>query len=191
MKIRAIVLLFCIGTWGLPEAGAQVQNFTLTNVADESMVSLEGFNSCAGLVVIFTSNECAYDNYYTARLKVLTEVYAGKIQFLLINSYLEPEESVEKMKAKYAFWGMNVPYLADKEQTALECLGAKKSPEAFLLKNNNGKYTVVYSGAIDDNPQVSAAVREKYLRSSIDKLLKGEPIDVPNVRAAGCTIRKE
>lgn len=169
----------------------QVQNFTLMNVAEDKMVSLEGYQSCVGLVAIFTSNECAYDNYYTARLKVLTESYAGKIQFLLINSYVEPEESVEKMKAKYSFWGMSVPYLADKDQVAMECLGAKKSPEVFLLKNEGGKYVTIYSGAIDDNAQVSAAVRDKYLRSSIDKLLKGETIDVPAVRAVGCSIRRK
>lgn len=172
-------------------ANCQVQNFTLMNVSDGKMVSLEGYQSCVGLVAIFTSNECAYDSYYTARLKVLTESFAGKIQFLLINSHLDPEETVEKMKAKYSFWGMNVPYLADKEQVAMECLGAKKSPEVFLLKNEGGKYTTVYSGAIDDNAQVSAAVSEKYLRNSINKLLKGEAIDVPVTRAVGCSIRKK
>jgi hypothetical protein len=172
-------------------AQTPVQNFSLVNVADNSTVALESFQSCSGVVVIFTGNECAYDGYYTARVKVLIDQYKGKIQFLLINSYVEANESIDKMKTALDSWGMGVPYLADKDQTAMECLGARKSPEVFLLKNSDGKYIPVYSGAIDDNPQVSAAVKDRYLRSAIDKLLAGQNIDVPAVRAVGCSIRRK
>ena len=46
-----------------------VNPFALTNVADGSSVSLESYSS--PVVVIFTSNECAFDNYYTTRIKSL------------------------------------------------------------------------------------------------------------------------
>ncbi|NOT74486.1 MAG: redoxin domain-containing protein [Cyclobacteriaceae bacterium] len=170
---------------------AQVRNFSLTNVVDGSTVSLESYPSCSGMVIVFTSNACPYDKYYTARLKHLITTYQGKIQFLLINSYTEPEESADKMKAAYDGWTLPVPYLADKDQVAMECLTARKSPEVFLLKSINGKYEVVFSGAIDDNAQVSAAVSETYLRASIDKLLAGQKIELTNVRPVGCTIRKK
>jgi len=168
-----------------------VQNFTLTNVADGSAISLENYPTCSGLVVIFTSNVCPYDGYYTARLKHLIATYQGKIQFILINSYQEPEESAIKMKSAYDAWTLPVPYLSDKDQVALECFGARKSPEAFLIKTNGGKFTIVYSGAIDDNAQVSAAVTETYLRSAIDKLLTDQKIEVATTRAVGCSIRKK
>ena len=168
-----------------------VQNFTLPNVADGSTVSLDGFPSCIGLVAIFTSNECAFDNYYTSRIKSLVDQYAGKIQFILINSYVDPAESMEKMVIEYKTWGLQVPYLADKDQTGMNCLGAKKSPEAFLLKNASNKYILVYHGAIDDNAQVQADVKETYLVNSIDKLIAGQKIEVPSVRAVGCSIRRK
>ena len=50
-------------------------------------------------------------------------------------------------------------------------LNAHKSPEVFLLKNEGGKFTVVYHGAIDDNAQVESDVRQNYLRSAIDNML--------------------
>jgi hypothetical protein len=168
-----------------------VQNFTLPNVADNSMVSLEGFQSCSGMVVLFISNDCAYDGYYISRVKSLIDTYKGKIQFLLVNSYTEPNEAVDKMKIKYTNWGLGVPYLADKDQAAMNCLSAKKSPEAFLLKNNGGKYVLFYSGAIDDNPQVANDVKQNFLKDAIDKLLSGQKIDVANNRAVGCSIRKK
>ncbi|MEJ0056852.1 MAG: thioredoxin family protein [Bacteroidota bacterium] len=187
---KILLLFFVVGSLSL-SGQAPVQNFTLTNVADGSAVSLDGYPTCSGMVIIFTSNVCPYDGYYTARIKHLVTTYQGKIQFLLINSYQETEESADKMKTSYNGWTINVPYLADKDQVAMECLGAKKSPEAFLLKNTSGKYTVVYSGALDDNAQASVAVTETYLRSAIDKLLAGQPISAANVRAVGCTIRKK
>lgn len=168
-----------------------VHDFTLTNVIDGSSISLNAYPSCSGLVVLFTSNECAFDNYYTTRIKSLVDGYAGKIQFILINSYVEPAESPEKMEEKYKTWNLHIPYLADKDQIALDCLGAKKSPEVFLLKNVSGKYFQVYNGAIDDNAQVASDVKQNYLKESIEKLLAGQKIDVPTVRAVGCSIRRK
>jgi AhpC/TSA family len=168
-----------------------VQNFSLTNVADGNTVSLEGFQSCNGLVVLFTSNECAFDSYYTGRIKSLISNYKDRIQFLLINSYTEPAESIDKMKTKYTSWTPGVPYLADKDQTAMECLGAKKSPEVFLLKNTGGKYFIVYSGAIDDNPQVATDVKQFYLKDAIENLLANQKADLNNIRAVGCSIRRK
>lgn len=170
--------------------GQQAVNpFTLTNVADGSSVSLESYSS--PVVVIFTSNECAFDNYYATRIKSLIELYAGKIQFLLVNAHVEPAESAGQMTIKYKTWSLNVPYLADKDQLAMDILGAKKSPEAFLLQKTAGKYFLAYKGLIDDNPQVASDVKKNYLRDSVNKLLAGQKITVPEMRAIGCSIRRK
>ena len=158
---------------------------------DSSSVSLGTYPNSSAIAILFTSNSCPYDTYYADRIKNLVSVYQGKIQFLFINSYQEPGEAEEKMKEAFGRWGLAVPYLADKEQTAMISLGAKKSPEVFLLKNENGKHTVSYSGAIDDNPQAANAVVQSYLKAAIDKLLSGQNLDVPMVRAVGCTIRRK
>src|SRR6185436_18111291 len=143
------------------------------------------------VVVIFTSNECAFDNYYTTRIRSLIEGYAGRIQFLLINAHLEPAESAGQMTMKYKTWGLNVPYLGDKDQLAMDILGARKSPEAFLLQKSAGKYFLVYKGLIDDNPQVASDVKQHYLKDGMDKLLAGQKITVPEMRAIGCSIRRK
>ena len=166
-----------------------VNPFALTNVADGSMVSLDSYST--PVVVIFTSNECAFDNYYTTRIRSLIEGYAGRIQFLLINAHLEPAESAGQMTMKYKTWGLNVPYLGDKDQLAMDILGARKSPEAFLLQKSAGKYFLVYKGLIDDNPQVASDVKQHYLKDGMDKLLAGQKITVPEMRAIGCSIRRK
>jgi hypothetical protein len=185
-----IVLLMVAG-FHAASAQTPVADFKLTNVVDGQPVSLSSYPTCSALAIVFTSNACPYDGYYTARIKDLIDTYQGKVQFILINSFQEAEESIDKMKAAYSRWGLPVPYLADKDQSVMNSLGARKSPEVFLLKPSNGKYTVVYSGAIDDNPQVATAVTQPYLKNMIDKTLAGQKVDSPSSRAIGCTIRKK
>lgn len=186
--MRKIIFALLFISVGL-NAQSPITSFTLTNVVDGKTISLDQYASSTGVLVLFTSNECPFDNYYKDRVKELINSYAGKVQFLLVNSYTEPDESTEKMAIHYT--DLNVPYLADKDQVAMNALGARKSPEAFLLKSSGRKFTAVYSGAIDDNPQVPKDVSQKFLKDAIDKLLAGQQIDVANNRAVGCSMRRK
>ncbi len=166
-----------------------ITNFTLLDVVSVDTVSLKQYANKKGVAVIFTSNECAFDNYYSERIKKLANTYSDNIQFLLINASQEPGEAVAAMNQTIAQRRINVPYLADKAQVALTMLDAKKTPEVFLLKPTAGKFTVFYAGALDDNPQVATDVKQDYLKNNIEKLLAGQPSD-ESVRAVGCSVRR-
>ena len=73
----------------------------------------------------------------------------------------------------------------------MKSLGATKSPAVYLLKNNGGKFTIVYKGAIDDNAQVEADVRHHHLKDAIDIMLANQAVQTPEVRPVGCTSRKK
>lgn len=166
----------------------EIKDFALVNTKDGKTISLSGIKS-PGIAVIFTSHECPFDNYYKERLKALVSQYSGKIQFLFINSNQEPQESADQMAIHYK--DVDAPYLADKDQVVMELFGARKSPEVFLVSTASGKFNVVYSGAIDDNPQVAQDVKVHFLKDALDKLLAGQKIEVPTQRASGCTIRRK
>lgn len=168
-------------------AQAPVKNFTLTEVATGHPISLDQYASSAAIVVLFISNECPFDNYYRERIAKMITEYEGKVQFLLVNSHPEAEESEDKMKLKA--WG--APYLADKDQVAMAALGAKRSPEAFVLRHEKTHFVVLYSGAIDDNAQEPEAVTQHHLRNALDKILSGKQTGHHQVRGAGCSIRKK
>ena len=185
------LLVFVFVLLGFQISAQQVQNFTLTNVMNNQKVSLETYPSCEGLVIVFTSNACPYDEQYRARISRLTKAHQDKVPVLLVNSHIEPAESPENMKKKGDQLNLNVPYLADKDQVLLQQLKATKSPQAFLLKNNGGKFTVVYSGAIDDNAQVEKDIRHAYLSDAIDIMLANQSVATPEIRPVGCTIRKK
>lgn len=168
-----------------------VPNFSLTNVVNGKTVSLDTYPSCSGVAIVFTSNTCAYDEYYRSRINKLSKDYLDKVPVLLVNSSIDPLESTDNMTRKAQQLGLTIPYLADKDQSLMRRLGATKSPQVFLLKNDGGKFSVVYGGAIDDNAQVEADVRHAYLKDAIDIMLTNQKIETPEVRPVGCTLRKK
>ena len=170
---------------------APIPNFSLTNVVDGNAVALDTYSSSTGIAVLFTSNVCPYDQYYTQRIREMVTRYKGKIQFILINSHQDAGETPDQMKVALGNWNLSVPYLSDKDQIVMGLLEARKSPEFFLLQKAIGGYKVFYSGAIDDNPQMPTAVTDSYAMKAIDALLAGQKVSSTSVRAAGCTIRKK
>lgn len=168
---------------------AEIGNFSAVNVVNDADVSLNQFIGEKGIVIIFRGNECPFDGYYNQRIAELVSEFKERIPFLLVNPYLEPGDAPEKMKMYATVWGLGIPYLADKDQVIMGALGAKKTPEAFVLKSNGERFVLVYAGAIDDNPQLPAGVKQKYLQSAIQALLEDRIDAVRTVRATGCTIR--
>jgi len=186
---RWITILLFIASLPL-SAQVPLDNIKLTNVADGTAVSLT-CTDCAGIVVIFSSLKCPFDQYYAGRFQSLWSEYKEKIHFVMINPCLEAEESEDKMKEAYQRYGWGFPYLSDKSQTAVKALDAKRTPEVFLLKKAGNNFTTVYRGAVDDNPQVAKAVTQPYLKNAIEKFLAGQAVETPETRAAGCSIRRE
>lgn len=175
----------------LVKVQAQVPNFTLTNVMDGKAVSLDSYSSNAGVIIIFTSNTCPYDEYYRGRIARLSKDFGDKVPLLLVNAGTDAPESAEAMTKKGRQLGLAVPYLADKDQTLMQSLKATKSPQAFLLQNANGKFTIFYSGAIDDNAQVEADVRANHLRDAITAMLANQAAAMTEVRPVGCNLKKK
>lgn len=194
MTMNRSVKFYLVGVFAVCTIALQAQNvpnFTLPNVLNGEKVSLETYPSCQGIVIIFTSNACPFDEYYRARITKLTHEYQDRVPVLLVNSYAEPTESADAMKKKAQQLGSSIAYLADKDQTLMTSLGVSKSPSAYLLKNNGGKFTIVYKGAIDDNAQVEADVHHHHLKDAINSMLANQPVEASEVRPSGCTIRKK
>jgi thioredoxin-related protein len=189
--MKKILVIFFMSAALIVQAQKVIDDFTLTNVVDGKPLSLSAYPSCSGVVIIFTSNTCPYDEYYRSRIQKLSQAYHDKVPVFLVNALVDASESVDQMAKKAQQAGIKTPYLADKDQTLMQKLGATKTPQAFLLKNNGGQFTVVYSGALDDNAQVESDVHRNYLRDALDIMLANQEIATREVRPVGCTIRKK
>ncbi len=183
-------LLFAVCLLAFNLHAQTITEINLTNVLNNQTVSLSGFTKEAGIVIIFYSNTCPFDLYYLERIRNLSQTFQGRMPFLLVNAHNDPEESVAAMKNFANTHSITIPYLADKSQTLMSALNARRSPEAFVLKNAAGKFSVVYRGAIDDNPQTAKDVIHPYLQQAIERLLAGQNPEVAETRPAGCSIRR-
>ena len=161
-----------------------IPNTSLFRKGDGQSVALSDCIPCTAVVIIFTSPECPFDGYYADRLRALSERYAGKVSFYFIN----PDETAEASPSA-SFSAL--PLYTDPQRQLVKILDPRKTPEAFQLKKLNTKLTLVYRGAIDDNPQMATAVTQPWLQTALENLLEGKVPGQAEVRATGCTIRKK
>ncbi|MET4106571.1 redoxin domain-containing protein [Hymenobacter sp. UYP22] len=193
--VTAAALLFC--TVAVSVARAQgsrsVADFNLRNGANAE-VALKSYAGSKAIVVVFVNPACAFSKLYQNRLAALSTEYSAKgVQFLFVNTPINLEASAEMGEAeklKVKTMGAELPLLTDEGQKVSILLGASKTPEAVVLQPAGDGFAVRYKGAIDDNPQVEAYVKEKYLEQVLDGLLAGRTATLADKRAAGCLIKK-
>jgi peroxiredoxin len=200
MKIlKSIVLLAFIGfatafTLKTYETGYKIgdriEDFSLINI-DDAMVSLSDYEDAKGFIIVFTCNTCPYSIANEDRIIALDKKY--KLQgfpVIAINPndpVAVPNDSFEKMKDRGQEKGFTFPYLLDVGQKIYPKFGATKTPEVYIVTQNDLK--VKYIGAIDNSSRDASAVTEKYVENAVDALLAGEKIEKTTTRAIGCSIK--
>ncbi|MBF9253381.1 thioredoxin family protein [Pontibacter sp. 172403-2] len=168
--------------------GDKVADFSLKDSHNQP-VSLSDFANTKTVALVFTNNQCPYAKLYENRLVDLANSYGSKgVQFVFINPGVgsgDGSETLADMAAKnYSF-----PYLADEGQKVSRQFGATKTPEVYVLQNNNGAFVLKYKGAIDDNPQLESGVKNFYLKNVLDEVLANKTVTALNKRPTGCLIK--
>ncbi len=166
-------------------------NFKLLNV-DGKYVSLKEDPAIKGYVIIFTCNHCPYARLYTSRLNALYNIYKAKgVPLIAISSTdadTYEEDSYEKMKEKALLEHFEFPYLYDKDQQVAKKYNAQKTPHAYVIWNEKGKWAIKYNGAIDDNATSEELVKVSFVKNAIDSLLVGKTVQIKETKSIGCQI---
>jgi peroxiredoxin len=170
--------------------GDTIEDFSLMNT-DDLMVSLSDYKDAKGFIIIFTCNTCPYSVANEDRIIGLDRKYKKRgFPVIAINPndpIAVPNESFEKMKVRVQEKGFTFPYLQDEGQKVYPKFGATKTPEVYIVTQNDLK--VQYIGAIDNSSRDASAVTEKYVENALDALLTGEKIEKTTTRAIGCSIK--
>lgn len=198
MLLRYFLVLLIYFITCIDSHGQKVENipdFTLKDVISGKNTSFYSYKGSKAIVVIFTSNYCPYAKLYVQRILDLANEYSSKnITFMLINSNnssLSKDETIENMIKKAKEDQFNIPYFADKQLVAKRIFQAEKTPEAFVVTDVKGVLSVVYRGAIDDNPQSSQEVEDNYIKMALNNLLQNKVSPVSFNRPTGCRIKTE
>lgn len=187
---------FFIGSFNPnPPTGYQIgdtaTDFKLKSV-DGKMYSMADYKDAKGFIIVFTCNHCPFAKKYEERVNDLAKKYKPKGYILLAvnpnDPEVQPDDSFEMMKVRAKEKGFVFPYLLDEGQKIFPQYGATKTPHVFLLDKNR---VVKYIGAIDDNVDSAAEVKEKYLENAITALENGKTPSPETTKAIGCSIKKK
>ncbi len=136
------------------------------------------------VAVVFLGVDCPLVRLYAPRLNELSARYAERgVRVLAVDSNLH--DSHDEV---VAFAGdLQFTMVHDPDGRMARALGARRSPEAFLL---DARRNVIYRGRIDDQYEPGIHGRgqptRRDLQMAIDEALAGRPISVPVTEAAGC-----
>jgi len=94
----------------------------------------------------------------------------------------------EKNKAFHEKHDLPYPILDDHNGTTGRTFNAKTTPHLFVIDTQG---TVVYQGAIDNDPQGAKAPEEtvNYISKALDELLEGRAISANRTNAYGCSVK--
>jgi alkyl hydroperoxide reductase subunit AhpC len=185
--LTAVALLAVTLAVGVARAqtGNSVADFTLKTAANAD-VALKSYAGNKAVVVVFLNPACAFSRLYQERLASLSSSYRSRgVQFLFINVPINLDAPGSNAPGE-----VELPTFTDASQQVSGLLGVSKTAEAVVLQPEGNSFTIRYRGAIDDNPQVAANVKDAYLKQVLDNVLAGRPAGVEGKRAAGCLIKR-
>lgn len=170
-----------------PAPGAKVPGFSARDVSGQRR-SLADYKSKKAIVIVFIGTECPISNLQVVTLAEMHQKYSPKgVQFLAVNSNDHDtfDEVVQHAKERK----IPFPVLKDDSQTAADALGARRTPEAFLLDSD---LVIRYHGRVDDQYGYTyrrAAPTKTELKDAIEEVLAGKPVTVPETKKFdGCII---
>jgi peroxiredoxin len=167
-----------------PEAGVQMETTA------GSKVSITSVKGAKGTLVVFTCNHCPWAKAWEKRIATIGNA-AQKNGFGVVainpnDPGKQPEDTLDAMKTRAKDLGLAFPYAVDSTSGIAKAFGATKTPEVFLF-DATGK--LVYTGAVDDNAEKPAEVKQKYLEDALAAVGGGKPVASAETKAIGCGIK--
>ncbi len=183
-----LALVGTLALWaGPPDLPSKpVADFTLADLSGKPW-SLGDQKSQNAVVIVFLGTECPVSNAYVSRMNELAREFGPQgVAFVGVNANCHDTPAAVAAHARDN--GITFPMLKDVTGTVAERLGARRTPEAFLL---DGEHRVVYHGRIDDQfgpgfKRVKATRRD--LAEAVTQLLAGKPVSVTSTPAQGAII---
>jgi thiol-disulfide isomerase/thioredoxin len=136
------------------------------------------------LVTLFWSSRCPVCRRYGAVLKALAKEYEGRARFVVVfpNSTESPADAKAWLDGEVAA----VPGALDRRRAAATGLAVAVTPTALVF---DGSGVLRYRGPIDDDRRRRQRDTVDHLKIAIDAILAGNPVENPEPRAFGSSVR--
>jgi peroxiredoxin len=199
MKTLVALSLFVWSTTGLAQSGnlkpgTSAPDISLKNVTGET-VSFTTFREARGYIIVFTCNTCPVAKAYEQRIIELNAKFAPiGYPVIAINTndpQVSPGDSFEAMVDRAKTKKYMFPYLFDEGQNITTKYGARNTPTIFLVKHSNEGNIIVYTGAIDNDPEENKSDRINYLEQALSAVQAGKDPAITSTKAIGCSVKRK
>jgi peroxiredoxin len=161
-----------------PRIGDTVADFEARALHGETLSLKAALAGHKAVVVVFLSTLCPYAKYFSAHLHELEERY-GPQGVLFVGVNPNRWESTEEVALYAEQRGFAFPMIKDDDHAIAERLGARATPEAFLL---DAQGRLRYRGWIKSRQE------SPDLQRALDAVLDGRPVHRPETKAFGCAV---
>ncbi|XP_064984064.1 uncharacterized protein LOC103999978 isoform X2 [Musa acuminata AAA Group] len=162
---------------GSVSLGFRAPHFELPEPLTGKVWTLDDFESCPALLVMFICNHCPFVKHLKKDITKLTSFYI--------------EDGPEFMAEEAKLFNYPFPYLFDESQDVARAFGAVCTPEFFLFKKDGRRpFELFYRGQFDDSrPSNNVPITGRDLSRAIDCVLSGQLLTSAQKPSVGCSIK--
>ena len=171
--------------------GTSAPPFALRDVVSGQVYQLDSFASKSALLVMFLCRHCPYVVHVQDEIARLGRDYEssglGIVGISSNDPGHYPDDAPERLKEMAQRLGFRFPFCFDETQDVAKAYNAACTPDFYLFDRER---RLMYRGQLDDSrPGTSKPVTGRDLRTAIDAVLGGKPVDSNQKASVGCSIK--
>lgn len=171
--------------------GTAAPPFTLRDVVTGRIYSLDSFDGKTALLVMFICRHCPYVQHVEHELAGIGRDYAdtelGMVAVSSNDPAAYPDDAPPRLKDMAERLAFRFPFCFDETQETARAYRAACTPDFYLFDRER---KLVYHGQLDDSrPGNNRPVTGRDLRTAVEALLAGKPVDSNQRASLGCSIK--
>ncbi len=171
--------------------GTLAPDFTLPDTVSGNPLSLRELAGTQATLIMFICNHCPFVKHINTELVRLAHDYQPHgVAFIAISANDAanyPEDAPDKMREHAVALGYPFPYLYDESQAVAKAYDAACTPDFYLF---DSQLHCAYRGQLDDSrPDSGIPVTGQDIRTALDALLAGQPVNPDQKPSLGCNIK--
>ncbi|BAY94410.1 MULTISPECIES: thioredoxin family protein [unclassified Tolypothrix] len=171
--------------------GTVAPDFQLPEVVSQEIISLASFADKKAILVMFICRHCPFVKHVQSQLALIGKDYfesdLGIVAISANDVENYPNDAPDLLKKMATELGFKFPLCYDETQETAKAYTAACTPDFFVFDSNR---QLVYRGQLDDSrPSNGKPVTGADLRTAIEAVLAGKPIQDEQKPSIGCNIK--